>query len=346
MTVFRRYLRQRLESSALRTLIMTAIAVLITHLAVTDGILYGDAKYNQTNLYVLATILCVLSSIVPMLELSDLKKRRSLDTFFSMPIGRGKLALTHWISGWLQVWFVYSVAYLWLCVILNTQTDCFDLSHLLPYYFISLLLGTVIYSFFLFLFGEGNTALDGFFFCVLGIFVFTIIFAFVYRINSMIERNTASEIEVFSIDPGWGILYAPINNLTVIFQRMIHVNQRLTSSVSSYYDRLLNNFGLYFVFWIVIGILSTVGYFVRFQRVRAEQIEDISSSWFGYRTMIPIYGYTALLYIGMDDFLGVYILIAMLAAYVLYRRSFKIKKSDVFVLLLSIIPILAYSAFW
>ena len=344
MTVFRRYLRQRLENSALRTLIMTAIAVLITHLAVTDGILYGDAKYNQTNLYVLATILCVLSSIVPMLELSDLKKRRSLDTFFSMPIGRGKLALTHWISGWLQVWFVYSVAYLWSSVILHTQTDYFDLSHLLPYYFISLLLGTVIYSFFLFLFGEGNTALDGFFFCVLGIFVFTFIFAFGCQIINMIEKNTARKIEFF-MDPGWGILYAPINNLTVIFQRMIHVNQRLTSSASTYYDRLLSDFGLYFAFWIVIGVLSTVGYFVRFQRIRAEQIEDISNSWFGYRTMIPIYGYTALLYTGMDDFLGLYILIAMLAVYILYRRSFRIKKSDVFVLLLSIIPILAYSAF-
>ena len=344
MTIFRRYLRQRLESSALRTLIMTAIAVLITHLAVTDGILYTEAKYNQTNLYVLATILCVLSSIVPMLELSDLKKRRSLDTFFSMPIGRGKLALTHWVSGWLQVWFVYSVAYLWSSVILHTQTDYFDLSHLLPYYFISLLLGTVIYSFFLFLFGEGNTALDGFFFCVLGIFVFTFIFAFGCQIIHMIEKNTAREIEFF-MDPEWGILYAPINNLTVIFQRMIHVNQKLTSSVSTYYDRLLSDFGLYFAFWIVIGVLSTVGYFVRFQRIRAEQIEDISNSWFGYRTMIPIYGYTALLYTGMDDFLGLYILIAMLAVYILYRRSFRIKKSDVFVLLLSIIPILAYSAF-
>lgn len=88
-----------------------------------------------------------------------------------------------------------------------------------------------------------------------------------------------------------------------------------------------------FFVWGAIGIASAVGYVVAFVKKGAEKAGEISSSLFGYKLLIPIYGYSLLMlfdWLEFDslDFMVVLIFIAMVIGYIIYRRSFRLKASD------------------
>lgn len=333
MKTFGRYLSYRLEKSILRTVVLSLLALMLSFSVVRDG-LQATVEYRETSLYILATLLGIICTVIPMLETECFKNRRNLDTLFFLPISRFKMALAHYLSGWIQIVFIYSLSYLWSSVYLMQNSTCFDLSHLLPYYFLSLLIGLVMYSFFMFLFGEANSTLDGIVFCVLGMFAFFVIFLGINAISQFFADKDLLEIS-------WGIVYTPINNLTVLFQKKIHIN--MDDYYYHYTVPIILEQWYSFLLWGVAGILAAVGYFWSFAHKRAEQIGGISSSWFGYKVMIPLYGYFAFFLFGMESPLITVIIFAMiLAGYFIYRRSFRLQKSDIYTIAFGLIPLVAH----
>ena len=91
-----------------------------------------------------------------------------------------------------------------------------------------------------------------------------------------------------------------------------------------------------FFVWGAIGIAAAVGYFVTFVKKGAEKAGEISNSWFGYKLLIPLYGYSLLLQYDSLDFMTVAICILMVIGYVVYRRGFKLKLSDIIISCLGI----------
>ena len=85
-----------------------------------------------------------------------------------------------------------------------------------------------------------------------------------------------------------------------------------------------------FALWALIGIAAVIGYFYTFIHKRAEKIWDLSTSWFGYKTMIPICTFS-LFHMGFTGTGVVFVMILMLAGYFIYRRSFKLRRSDIIV---------------
>ena len=100
------------------------------------------------------------------------------------------------------------------------------------------------------------------------------------------------------------------------------------------------SFWYMYLFWLVVGVATTAGFFHTVKHKRVEQIGDISTSWFGYRTMIPLCGYCWI--ISYPSFSYVVVLIVMLTLYFLYRRSFRLKISDILILAGTLIPNLLF----
>lgn len=329
MKVFKRYLCYRLENSALRTIVFTVISAILTWITVSEstGRLY--VQYNETGIYVLAIVLGTLCTLIPILELSAFKNRRNLDTLYFFPINRGKMALVHYISGFIQILFAYTVTFIVAYAYLAAQTSYFALGYMPLYYLLSILIGFVMYSFFMFIFGQANTVADGVVFCVLWMFV---IFIVMQTFRGEILRHFLRDTDFWentSDLSGWGIAYAPINNLTVIFQDLIEINHIEPDYpyYISYAERYINQAYMFFV-WGAIGIASAVGYVVAFVKKGAEKAGEISSSIFGYKLLIPLYGYSLLMMYENLDFMTVLIFVAMVIGYIIYRRSFKLKASD------------------
>ena len=64
---------------------------------------------------------------------------------------------------------------------------------------------------------------------------------------------------------------------------------------------------------------------------RAEKAGGISDSFFGYRVLIPLYGCILIAMNGLniDGVFLTFVLVAMVVAYFVYRRSFRIKYADI-----------------
>jgi len=327
MKIFFRYLGYRLKSSALRTLIFTALSVAICLIGISEVNTSNEIKYCQSGLFMLATVLCITASIVPLFELSGLKNRRNLDTLYFFPIKREKMAMVHFVSGLVQVVAIYTVtwgaSYLWLAL----NTDYFALVYMIPYYFLSLLLAFVIYSIYCFLFMQANTVADGVLFCALWIFLPCIVaLSASWVFDSRIADNLA----------GWGIMYTPMNNLTVLFQDLVEINR------PDYWrhgvEEITDRWYMFFI-WGAVGIAAANGYLISFVKKGAEQAGEISNSPFGYALLIPVYGYCF-----MTMPFGIYIpislvvyLIIMLSGYLIYRRGFKFKIPDIVVTVIGLV---------
>ena len=102
MTTFKRYFIYRLKQSILRTVVFTALALLICLTAVNSSI-SGDYEFYKTaSLESLASILGIICFLIPILELSGFKNRRNLDTLYFFPIRRERMALAHYLSGFVH----------------------------------------------------------------------------------------------------------------------------------------------------------------------------------------------------------------------------------------------------
>ena len=335
MKTFYRFLCYKLKSSALRTLSFTVVAILIDLIGIVGCVANTDPKFNKSGLYMLATILCVVASVVPIFELAGLKNRRNLDTLYSFPIERNKMALVYYVSGFAQVMLIYTATFLVHYIYYVVQTDCFALVYMLPYYLLSLLLALVIYSVYVFVFTQANTVVDGVVLCALWIFflwaVSNVVLDFLFYTRMM----TYNKIWLAS---SWGILYTPMNNLTVLYQDLIEINR--PESWDGSVKQIMEHFYLFFG-WGAAGIAAVVGYFTSFAKKGAEKAGELSNSWFGYRTLLPIYGCCLLYTLGPDWIHILPYAIVMITGYVIYRRGFKFKLSDGIVTVIgTVIPFL------
>jgi len=329
MKIFKRYLGYRLECAAMRTIVLTVISVIITWVTVSASIGRMNVQANETGLYMLAMILGCFCTLIPIIELSDFKNRRNLDTLYFFPIKRVKMALAHYLSGFIQVLIIYTVTFASSWIHLALQTNYFELGYMLFYYLLSILLGLVMYSVFAFLFVQANTVVDGAIFCGLWIFIIALV-AWVLRAHIFRDFWIDTALWSASADmPAWGIIYAPINNLTVIFQDLIEVNQHsLEYDFTQVYARMYIKQMYMFFIWGAVGIAATVGYFITFVKKGAEKAGEPSDSHFGYKLLIPLYGYSLMIFFEGEIIMTALVFALMIIGYIIYRRGFKFKTAD------------------
>ncbi len=343
MSAFGRYLLYRLRSSTVRTVFLTLLSLVFTISVADDCSSVYHVEYKTTGIYILALILGVVCTLIPMLELSGFKNRRNLDTLYFFPIKRGKMALVHYLSGLIQIFVIYSVSFFSMWIFLALCTDCFALGYMIAYYLLSLLLGLVMYSFIMFIFTQANSVVDGIIFCGLWALLFYCLIwvTRVYFLRPLIiDTHYWSDTSDIST---WGVLYMPINNLTVIFQDLIEVNRTGEAAIydytSKYAEQYIEQAYMFFI-WGAVGIAAAVGYFITFVKKGAQMAGEISTSLFGYKLLIPLYGYMLLMIYGELDIMTVIIIALMLVGYVIYRRGIKLKRSDVLFTVGAIIPII------
>ncbi len=154
----------------------------------------------------------------------------------------------------------------------------FNLGPMIPFFFLSLLYGVVIYSVFIFIFGQANTVADGLAFCFAWIFTIGLVL-------SSVEALLNSKTMAVSLDSEMGIIYWPLSNLTTLFEMKI---EPYNDYPSTYKQELLKA-SYWFAIWGVLGIAAAFGYVKAFVKKGAQKAGEISDSWFGYKTLIPMF---------------------------------------------------------
>ena len=334
MKTFFKYFGLDLKHAAIRCMIFTLIAVVIMMIQLPDLIApdvkkkivyekgedgnYAEVEhityvydFCETGMEELGDILMVVATVMPFLCLYDLKNRRNTDTLYSLPLSRFKLSLTHFISGFIQVLFIYTCAFFASYFYLLYNTDIFNLANMLRYFPPSILGALLIYCFYSFFFTVANRTIDGV--IISGLWVYIIYSCFDYFDKSQ---------NVFAAY--WSSIYSPLDNLTSIYSYYAEPLYRVDWKYNQIGRILENNY--MFAVWAAVGLLCVIGFFIYSTKKKANKLGDDSDSIFAFRGAIPLFG---VIY-ALHDYNPSIVDIALYTfiMYVVYRRSFKFKKLD------------------
>ena len=329
MTNFKAYFRLHLKADIKPFIYILAVVLVLTFLMGMS--LQPIENYNydigfyvvdySSTLYIPVIFLCILTYVLPVLEFSFFKKRIHLDCAYSLPISRRTMGIVHYLTGLIILFCAFSYSYLLnFAMLIGRGTQWFNFAPMVGHYFLCLLLGFSMYSVMVFVFNRANTRGDGIWFMVLYTFVFLLITSAYLQVTNNWRLSDA-------IYPG--LLWGTIDTMTTAYQRVVEL--RTESSVEFWNTPELVS---WFVFWVVAGIASATGLYFTFGKRRMEKTEEISDSYFGFRTLIPIYAVTGMIVFEVSDSVISWVIIELFAllGYTIYRRGFHYKKSDIAIL--------------
>ena len=337
MTNFKEYFRSHMKGN-LRPIICISSAVLLMTLLLgvyehPFGYWTSAGNYRsgyESSLGIPVTFLCILAYVLPVLEFSFFKKRINLDCAYALPISRRAMGAVHYLSGLAILFGTFTLSYLLnFLLMLSYGPGWYHFLPMIPHYFLCLLLGFALYSFLVFVFCEANTKGDGIWFMLL--YTFLVPLSYATLVTSHILPST---------DPGFPVMpWGVLSRLTHTYRDLVdiaRINLKPTSAGFPFW--LTPEYVGGFVFWLGIGILAAIGLFFTFGKRRMEKTEEISDSFFGYRTLIPLYAVFGMLYM-KDILFWVIIELFALLGYTIYRRGFRYRKSDI-VILVSLLVLL------
>ena len=328
------------KRNLLPLVIFCAVAVCISAVyTFTARLSYGQGtgELADSCIGVFAAILCVLCTLVPVMQFSYRMKTRSADLWYSLPIGRKKLVLVRVLGGLVLVFVPYTLAY-WLgvaCVAM--QETRFLFVHYLSFWVLSLPLGVGLFGVCSFLFSRANTVADGLVFLLLWACILPLVLLVCFsglRFTLGWNPDLPAYLNYYS---GFDVAafffpYSPLGYISGIFDALV-----CRSALGEF-----SEFSLWFVVPLAVfeGVGAYIGLFLCADRDKAENAGQISGSWFGYRVLIPTY--IVLLLGAVESLFGdeivMYVLVAVFGAalYFAYRRSFRLKKQDIICYIVSV----------
>lgn len=280
-------------------------------------------------------MLIVLCGFVPAYIYSFKMKKRSVDAHYSLPMRREGLYFVKTLIGLILTFVPYTVAFFMGTAVVAMRENLYEMQYLFLYYLFSLPLGVLLYGFYAFIFTRANTVGDG--------VVFMLAWTFV------VELVLCVILELFRY---WGFQAAlPFLNDGDAFG-MCHLSIGLFVQIADVCGDLLRSAttGSVSLHTVAFAILSGAGawalLFLSLKKEKAENAEQISSSWWGYRILIPVY--LAGVVGGSNTLLGWCLTwIAAFVGFVVYRRSVKLKASDWLSLLAAlVVGVLISSILW
>jgi len=289
-------------------------------------------EYRDLTLVYPIVVLIGMCYIVPVWLFSFMKKRRNLDCCYSLPISRRALGMTNYLVGLILVFVPFILSYIQNLIIYASYSfEMFKnigFSALISHFLICILMGLIIYTLFAFVFNEANSVLDG---CIFIIAYSVIGFFILMSIKDIFNFNLYNDVLLtFNEESAmpWGYFAELLSNYEISAERgvMFHVTNAWEEVDAVFW----------FVFWIIAGILSFVGFVFGLDNKKAENTEDISMSVFGYKTLIPLVAITAAIstfcfdppHSYGDPISAMFITLGAVVAYTVYRRGVKYKKSD------------------
>ena len=332
MTNFKEYFRSHLKAS-IRPIIYIFAAVLVLSFLMGMN-LQPSYRYNHSTgeryiydyystLYIPVVFLCMLAYILPVMEFSFFKKRINLDCAYSLPISRRAMGTVHYLTGLMILFGAFTASYLLNFVLLLSRgPGWFYFTPMIAHYFLCLILGFAMYSVMVFVFNEANTRGDGIWFMILYTFVLALAVTAIAQITDNWQLSDSAHGAI-----PWGI----VDQMTTLYQRVVECNK---GSIAALWNK--PEFVSWFVFWIVAGIAAAVDFFRTFGKRRMERTEEVSDSYLGFRTLIPVYAITGMITFEVWDNIIFWVIIEFFAilGYTIYRRGFHYKKSDIAILCL------------
>ena len=340
MNMTLRYFKQHSRSTLIRFAIIAFICLVATTL-LTQGIVqdyhsqkefenrngvYYYYEFNQWYVYPSlgfhVFILTILCTGLPMVEMSSFNSRKYLDSAFSFPISRVSMLSVNLINGYLQFLLAYTISFVWYAIRLAPCADKLNFAPIWGFFFLSLLYSLFIYSLNAFFFSLCNSTVDGAITAIAWQHILCpVMLTLVEMFNISSTRYSINTIL------RCGIIWYPIGEISEIYGDLASGRPYLT-------ENDFKPIPIIMIVATVLAILFTAGTLFLFNRKRTESAGEISTSIVSYKLLIPVCA-AMLIYWAMEasaPIISLFALIFATVAYIIYRRSVRLKFSDIAVI--------------
>ncbi len=346
---FKYLIKESIPLATIITIIMTLIHGLFS--------LTMDCKYNSDapvqylvyptplNVIVIIVLLVIIVTIMPIITFARFKRKDFADVYFALPLSKKEIFLGKILCGFLVILFSFTISYFMGFFILLVRGADFYMASYITLYFILILSIIPLYLISTFFVLKANTVLDSVFFVGLYCIISSVIISAILILIFSSSYAYKFDEYYFYISP-----YFSFSKIYDFFGSLLLKGMPNYSISSDAYNESLKMMFLSLGIQYIIGVLATVGIIFTIIHYKNEDIEERSTSWFGYKTLIPILfaiclisvfsiydiASTALSY---AIFIVAYIVLTM----VLEFRSFKIPKSRYITLIIILVSVTTFS---
>ena len=317
----KKYFLYELKKHLWTLVILTGVCVLpyVVHMATT--MMFADyiQENGEMRRYIYSpevsnvfTTLLILLFVVPIIMYSFKMSKRGVDGYYSLPLKKEKMYFALTMVGLILVLVPYTVAF-WsgFFTLLFRPENPYAMGYFVPIYFGGLCFAIFLYGVNAFVFTRANRIADG---AVLMAAYAFVGFLFI-NVLDYYSGYTAIDADVQTAFLFSGGMFAFVSEMETLICRSPLVGT--------------DGFGWYFTVTILAGMIcyGLLFYLLRYEK--GENAEQNCESWFGYKTLIPVYLF---LFIGLgalEESMGVIlVLVTGVIATVIYRRSFRLKWKD------------------
>ncbi|MBD5132263.1 MAG: hypothetical protein HDT28_06750 [Clostridiales bacterium] len=312
----KKYFVYELKKSLFVTLALAVIATAVYLVSVLTDTVKVDYKYFSVPVETILVLGGAMSVIIPIWKLGYLMKKRSVDLYYSLPLSHTRILAVKLLAGLIALFAPYTIAY-WVGSIAALASVgkyingvCF-----VSMYFASLIPMAIIYSLTAFLFTRANRFVDGVAFVIMTGMSLEMIMVVVLKVVTLYDKSYEFFKYYFN-----SIYYTPFGSLILIWE---YFSKAIMNETVNIRINAVDIVGLALI--AVLGLAAGIGLLFAEKRAKAENCEQISESFFGYKVMIPLYTFLLALLGSYDSFiLAAVIAAAAYAASVLYKRTPKI----------------------
>lgn len=279
---------------------------------VNNGInaIYYDRSYLYGIFVTLASIFLIF------INFSYNKNRVSVDLTYSLPISKRTFFVSKYLITVGEVIVTSIIFYLLFLVKLSMVDTIFDVGIFTIYFLLQTLSCVSMVSFLIPAYYYGNNIIDG--------IIYMLFFSFIIPLFFATIGSVTLNFDIF----GGSILSSPTTvpfALSSTIKGMLGDEPFSTILFSDSFIGIIS--GLTFIYGFIPIILSIV--FV--SKDKTERVQQVDTSYLGYRVFIPLTFYLIAIAIRVETLnvpLIVAVTVGMYILYAIYRKSLKIKKSD------------------
>lgn len=284
----KKYFLYELKKSRWQLIIITAICTLLSATVAAVMPMQSVYKYyngqgelitrvttNSPLILLLALMMNFMCFVAPALVYSFKMNKRSVDCYYALPLKKTKLYFVKTLIGLLIVFIPFTVAY-WTTffVYLIRPNNPYEMVWFVPIYFGLLFFGVCLYGYNAFAFTRANSVQDGVA-LMMGYSVVMLLIALVPFVLSE-GKIFANGWYLLDFIPEWGPCFFTSKMETLV--------------VGGEWEA--NEYGLNVMTFLMPLLRGAAGYALLFALLKYEKAEDsqqVCESWFGYKTLIPIF---------------------------------------------------------
>ena len=290
---------------------------------------YGEGEVsvvtNSPLISVMASIMCFTCFVAPVLVYAFKMNKRSVDCYYALPLKKSKLYLVKTLIGLLLVLIPFTVAF-WVTflIFLIRPNNPYQMVWFVPAYFGLIFFAVCLYGYNAFAFTRANSTVDG---IVYMIGYQSVLFMVILLPYLWSQGELFSWEYLLDFIPGWGAT--------------CFATQMDKMAIASDSTAVVSISAMTFIMPLVRALAGYGLLFFLLKYDKAEDAQQVSESWLGYKTLIPIFTATIIgLFVGMllEVSLSVSVVIFVMlavAAFVLiivWRRKFVFGKTGWIVL--------------